>query len=100
MRGCVFRHGAGNEGSEPLWISELSVHAHPDAIYREFENGLVLANPSPRPYTFELDKLFPGKQFRRIQATANQDTRTNNGTLVSNTITIRPKDALFLVREN
>ncbi len=86
------------EGTDPLWISALSVHAHPDAMYREFEHGLVLANPSPRPYTFELDKLFPGKRFRRFGATAKQDTLTNNGKPVPNTLVIGPKDALFLIK--
>jgi len=42
------------EGCEPLWISNISVHAHPDAMYREFEHGLVVANPAPHPYTLPL----------------------------------------------
>jgi hypothetical protein len=88
------------EGSEPLWISELTAHAWPDVIYREFEHGIVLANPSPRAHTFKLDELFVGKKFRRIKATANQDTSTNNGHPVSKSIILGPKDALFLVKEN
>ena len=87
------------EGAEPLWICELTVHAHPDAMVREFEHGLVLANPSPRRYIFELGKLFPGRKFRRIQGTANQDTVANNGSLVSDKVVLEPKDALFLIRE-
>jgi hypothetical protein len=88
------------EGGEGLWISELCAHAHADVIYREFENGLVLANPSPRSYTFDLDKLAPGQRFRRIHATRGQDTTTNNGHVVTAKVAVGPKDALFLVKEN
>ena len=67
-------------------------------MYREFERGLVLANPSPRPYTFDLATLFPGRSFRRIQGSPRQDPATNNGAPVAGTLTLGPKDALFLVR--
>ena len=87
------------EGSEPFWISELTVHAHPDVMYREFENGLVLANPSPRHYTFDINKLSAGRRFHRIRATSKQDTTQNNGNVVSDKVVVGPKDALFLVRE-
>jgi hypothetical protein len=87
------------EGNAPLWICELTAHAHPDAMVREFEHGVVLAKPSPRRYVFELGKLFPGRKFRRIQGTANQDTAVNNGGLVSDKVVLGPKNALFLIRE-
>jgi len=86
------------EGPEPLWISRIEVYAHPDAIYREFENGLVLANPAPRPYTFELDKLFPGRSFRRLQGSGTQDTVSNDGSIVPNRLTLEPKEGLFLTK--
>lgn len=87
------------EGSEPLWIRQIRVYAHPDVIYREFEQGLVLANPSARPYTFDLAGLFPGQQFRRLTGTPRQDPQTNNGADVGRTVTIGSKDALFLVKK-
>jgi len=87
------------EGPEPVTLSRLTAHAHPDAIYREFENGLVLANPSPRPYAFDLARLFPAKRFRRIRASSRQDTATNDGSPVGKTVRLAPKDALFLVRD-
>jgi hypothetical protein len=87
------------EGGEPFWISKLTVHAHPDVVYREFENGLVLANPSPRCYTFDINRLSAGRRFRRIQATSKQDTTHNNGDGVSDKVVIGSKDALFLVKE-
>lgn len=86
------------EGSESVWISRIAAYAHPDVIYREFENGLVLANPAPHPYTFELDKLFPGQRFRRLQASSTQDTISNDGSIVSDRLTLEPKEGLFLTK--
>ena len=86
------------EGSEPVHIQSVTAHAHPDAVYREFEHGVVLANPSRRPYTFDLQQLSPGRQYRRISATASQDTKTNNGQAVGATVTLGERDALFLKR--
>jgi len=87
------------ESSEPIWISDIAAYAHPDAMFREFEHGLVVANPSPRPYTFDLAQLFPGKKFRRIQASVQQDTQANNGERVTERLTLGPQDALFLSKE-
>lgn len=87
------------EGSEPVWIFELGAYHHPDAMYRQYEHGLVLANPAPRPYSFDLGQLLPGQRFRRLQATPGQDTKTNDGSLVGTVITLGPKEGLFLVRE-
>ena len=87
------------EGSEPVWISRLAAYAHPDAIYREFEHGVVLANPAPHSYDFDLDKLFPGTAFRRLKGSPRQDPATNNGAAVSGVVTLRPKEGLFLVQE-
>jgi hypothetical protein len=86
------------EGSEPLTISRVQVRAHPDAIYRQFEHGLVLANPAPRPYAFDLDKLFPGQTFRRLRGSSTQGPIANNGSTVRDKLELRPKEGLFLVR--
>ena len=87
------------EGSEPMWIAGISAHGQSDTMYREFENGLVLANPAPRACTFDLAKIAPGKNFRRLQGSPAQDTDVNNGADVSGPVTLGPKDALFLVRK-
>ena len=84
------------DGGEPVEFSSMRAYAHPDAMYREFEHGLVLANPSPRPYTFDLGKLIPGRRFRRFHGTPEQDPLTNNGTAVTAPLTLGPKDAIFL----
>jgi len=86
------------EGASPLWLT-LTGHAHPDAVVREFEHGLVAANPSLQDYTFDLESLFPGQRFRRFQGTALQDPATNNGAPVAGPLALGPKDALFLAKE-
>lgn len=86
------------EGSEPVVLHSISAYAHPDAIYRVFEHGIVLANPSRKPYEFDLAEISPGRKYRRIQGTANQDSETNNGRPVGPTVTLGERDGLFLKR--
>jgi hypothetical protein len=86
------------EGNAPVSVESVSVHAHPDAMYRAFEKGLVLANPSERPYTFDLRSLAPGRRYRRLRATPSQDAATNTGRPVGDSLTVGAKDAIFLVR--
>ncbi len=87
------------EGTEPIRIRSIRVYAHPDAMVRQFEGGLVLANPSPRPYTFELDKIAPGERFRRIKGSSQQDPAINDGSPVAGKVILQPKEGLFLVRQ-
>jgi hypothetical protein len=86
------------EGSEPVVLQSLEAHPYPDAMYRVFEKGIVLANPSLKPYTFDLAALSPGRNYRRLQATPKQDLTVNNGTPTGPTITLGERDALFLIR--
>jgi len=88
------------EGRAPLHLKRISAHAHPDAIFRVFEKGLVLANPSRQPYSFDLKTISPGRTYRRLKATDNQDTVTNNGQPVGDSVTLAERDALFLVRDD
>lgn len=87
------------EGGEEASIEALSAHAAPAAVAREFEHGLVLANPSPRPYRFELGKLFPGGRFRRLLGTPTQERLVNNGQPVGASAELGKWDGLFLSRE-
>jgi hypothetical protein len=86
------------EGSRPITLLELTVHSATNIVYREFENGVVFANPSTRRYTLDLTKLFPGASFRRIQGHQIQDATINNGKPLGQTLTLPPKDGLFAVR--
>jgi hypothetical protein len=88
------------EGGEPVVIEELSVHAAGGAMAREFDHGVVLVNPSLGEQTFELTRLFPGRSFRRFQATANQDTTVNNGQPAGASVTLGSLDGAFLVSED
>ena len=87
------------ESHEAMWIESLAAYAAADAMYREFERGLVIANPGSRSNTFELDKLLPGRRYRRIAGSESQDPQTNNGQPVGATIELPALDALFLIRE-
>jgi hypothetical protein len=86
------------EGGEPVILTCATARAHPDTVAREFDGGLVLANPSPRPFTFDLQALWPGQSWRRLQGSALQDPKTNDGSPVAGKAALGPKDALFLVR--
>ncbi len=86
------------EGAEPVWLSALTVHAHPDAMYRVFEKGLVLANPAPRAYTFDLGRLCPGQTFRRLKGSPRQDRKANDGSEVPGKLALQEREGLFLVR--
>ncbi|GAB6165070.1 hypothetical protein JCM19992_10700 [Thermostilla marina] len=84
------------EGAEKVVIHDMSLHAAPDARYRRFEGGIVLANPSLHPVVFDLEKIAPGVRYRRISGTPGQDPETNNGQPVGSTVTLPALDALFL----
>jgi len=84
------------EGTEPVTLQKIAAYAHPDAMYRVFENGLVLANSGLKPYTFNLRAISPNRRYRRLQGTAGQDIETNNGAPVENNVTLGERDALFL----
>ena len=87
------------EGGEPIAISHVSVHAGSDLTVREYENGVVLANPSQAPRTFHLDELFPGERFTRLRATDGQDASVNTGSPVRETLEVNGLDAIFLVKD-
>jgi hypothetical protein len=86
------------EGSESVSLQKIRVHAAPDAMYRVFEKGLVLANPSHAPFTFDLATISPGRNYQRLKGSPKQDSQANNGQPVPDKITLGERDALFLLR--
>lgn len=86
------------EGAEPVTIVRAAAHDHPDVMYREFECGLVLANPSAREFRFVLRRLGLPHSYRRLRGTEGQDPITNDGRDVGDEVSVGPIDALFLVR--
>ncbi|MEW6357324.1 MAG: hypothetical protein AB1696_13420 [Planctomycetota bacterium] len=87
------------EGVEPVLISNLTAHAHTDAMVREFEKGVVIANPSDQDYKFNMKDLSPGKKLRRLKGSSKQDPAANNGQPVGDSLTLGPRDALFLATD-
>jgi hypothetical protein len=87
------------EGGEPVYLDRLTAHAAADAIARDYERGVVLANPSTGPFTFDVAGLFPNAKLRRFQGSPDQDPKHNDGSAVGATVTVGPRDALFLVKQ-
>jgi hypothetical protein len=88
------------ESRESIRIREFGAYCAGDIRTREFENGVVLANPKSEPVQIDLTDLFPGRSFRRIEGTPEQDTVTNNGLPVTESVvTLSKWDALFLIKE-
>lgn len=47
------------EGKESIVFKQLAAYAAPDVAYKEYENGVVIANPSEiAEYTFNLFLVF------------------------------------------
>lgn len=88
------------ESNESLLIKDITAHAYPDVVFRVFDNGVVLANPSLHPFTFDLAKVAPGIKLHRLQGTESQDRITNNGQPVGDKITIAEREGLFLQVDN
>lgn len=86
------------EDSTAASIREIAAFGHSAAAFREFEHGVVLANPGNDPITFDLATLFPGNGYRRILANSMQDRVTNDGSPVGSTIAVPRRDAIMLVR--
>jgi hypothetical protein len=84
------------ESNETLFIKNITAHAYPDVAYRIFDNGVVLANPSLKPFEFDLKKIAPGLKLSRLQGTAEQDIIANNGEMVGDKLIISEREGLFL----
>lgn len=88
------------EGDRPVYFEKLSAYSAAYAMYREFENGVVFANPSTRQYPFDLERLFPDASFRRLEGSEDQDPETNDGQPLGEELILGPKDGLFVVRSS
>ena len=86
------------EGSTAVEISHITLHSCGDAVARLFEKGLVLATPSLKPFTFDLARLYPGRRFRRLKGVRKEGLAVNNGEPVGASVTLPPRDGLFLLR--
>lgn len=82
------------EGSGAMLFAGFTAHRQADVMTRLFENGLVLVNPARAPYTFDLEKLYPGKKFRRLLG-----ADVNTGVAVTGPVMLGERDGLFLILE-
>jgi len=85
------------ESNEAVWIHSMEAYASPDIMVREFENGIVLANPAPYTVKIDLEALFPDRKFQRLQGSSRQDPVTNDGSMVNGEVELGAKDGLFLI---
>lgn len=84
------------EGSDNIDIKDFNLINEVQALAREFENGIVLVNPSAKSYEFNLEMLFPNVKLKRLTASTNQDSKVNSGKYVSKSVVLPPFDGLFL----
>lgn len=75
---------------------EITVHNAADTFVRGFEHGAVLVNPSRRDFTFDLEKLFPGQSFHRIEGVKTPEF--NNGSPAGPALTLGERDGIFLIK--
>ena len=87
------------EGDGEIDLKSLKMVNAPQAICREFENGIVLVNPSNMYYGFDLNMLFPGQKFKRLTTTSYNAQAINDGSAVSGQVTLPPIDGLFLIKD-
>jgi hypothetical protein len=81
-------HLAGDDGT--VWLDDVHLQRGATSVYRrDFQNGIVLVNPSGSAQTVPL-----GQPFRRILGTV--DPVVNDGGVVTQ-VTVPAADALFLI---
>lgn len=87
------------EGFEQIEFKNLAAYAYPDVTYREYEGGVVIANPSlSSGFTFDLEKYLPDRTLKHIKATIGQDMEANNGMPIKDgKVTLGAYDAVFLM---
>lgn len=85
------------EGYAKVWIKDFTVHNAQDVMIREFENGVVMVNPSADPFLFNLDELFPGESFRFIEGNEYEDfIGINSGNPVQGPVLLNHHRGTFL----
>ena len=87
------------EGEGEVELKNLKLFNEPQALCREFENGVVLVNPSLNYYQFDLKTLFPGHKFKRLTTLEYNNENVNDGSVVGDKVTLPPIDGLFLIKD-
>jgi len=81
------------EATGDVWLDDVHFQAGVTNLYRrDFQNGIVLVNPSGGVMSAPLER-----DFRKILGT--RDPATNDGSIVTQ-VTVNPSDALFLIGDD
>jgi len=81
------------EAAGDVWFDDVHFQPGVTNLYRrDFQNGIVLVNPSNDVLTVPLEHL-----YRKIRGVS--DPATNDGTIVA-LVTVNPSDALFLIGDD
>ncbi len=81
------------EATGDVWLDDVHFQAGVTNLYRrDFQNGIVLVNPSGEVMTAPLDR-----DYRKLLGT--RDPATNDGSIVTQ-VTVNPSDALFLIGDD
>jgi hypothetical protein len=91
----------GFEGYENVWISDFTVHNAADVMAREFENGVVLVNPSAESFLFDLDEMFPGTNLKFYKGNEWEEFigLNNSGLPIQGPVNLNAHRGMFLLKE-
>jgi hypothetical protein len=82
-----------SDAAGDVWLDDLHLQAGATTLYRrDFQNGVVLVNPSSEDLTVSLER-----EYRKILGRV--DPATNDGSLVTQA-TVPASDALFLIGDD
>lgn len=81
-----------------LDINDISCFSSPVGMFRQFENGLVIANLSDEEMVFNLKEMFPESVYSRLEAQYFGDDKVNDGSQAE-LVSLPRKDALFLKKD-
>lgn len=85
-------------------LKDFNIHFATPIMWREFQGGVVLVNPSVSPVEVDVRKLVPHASLKRIDGTVSQikmdPYRYNTGERIDETLIIAPVDAIFLEKTN
>ena len=86
------------EGLESATLKSMRAYSGPPVLIREFENGVVIANPAAHEVSLDLAAMFPGDTIRRIDGFFHPEI--NNGQIINDSLTIPCLDGLFLEKKS
>ena len=83
------------DAKSKLWMKELTVRSAIPVMYREFENGVVVANPSLKTIAFPISKIFPNSTLKHLTS-LEKPQHPQSGLIVGESIAIGALDGVFL----